>query len=95
MHMPTTVHVVQVCPSQASDLHVQSGTPEAAIALAHAKLLTGQLAGAACELQRGVEGTAAQEAVSDWVQAAKSRAVAEQAVKLLQAHASAQAAGLS
>lgn len=43
----------------------------------------------------GNAGTAAEAVVAEWAAAAKARAVAEQALRLLQAHASAQEASVS
>lgn len=42
----------------------------------------------------GIVGTAAESAISGWTEVLKARAVADQAMKLLEAHASAQAASV-
>ena len=62
---------------------------------AEALLSSGDLPGAAKALQAGTEGTAAAAAVSDWIGAAKACAAADQATRLLKAHATVLSASLS
>lgn len=54
-------------------------------------LQTGQLCAAAEALMDAADGTQAAAAVQQWVADARARAAADQAVKLLQAHATATA----
>jgi len=64
-------------------------------AQAQALLASGDLPGAAKALQAGMEGTAGASAVLDWIRAAQARAVADQAARLLKAHATVLAGSLS
>ncbi|KAL9393595.1 hypothetical protein Peur_012880 [Populus x canadensis] len=50
-------------------------------------LAEGKLAEAADVLQKGVEGSQAEEIAGDWVRRARNRAIAEQALTVLQSHA--------
>jgi hypothetical protein len=58
---------------------------------ARAQLQQGQLSAAAETLMAAAEGTQAAAVVQQWVADARARAAADQAVKLLQAHATATA----
>lgn len=51
-------------------------------------LANGKLSEAADALEGGLRGTEAEEAVTDWVREARNRAIAEQALLLLQSYAS-------
>ena len=51
-------------------------------------LAEGKLAEAAEVLEESVRGTQASEVVADWVRQARNRAIAEQALTLLQSYAS-------
>ena len=64
-------------------------------AQAEAHLAVGDLLAAAQALEAGVAGTAAAAAVSDWVHAARARATANQAARLLHAHSTVLCASLS
>ena len=66
-------------------------------ALARAELLPaeGRLSEAAQALEEGVRGTKAEGVAEVWANDARNRAVAEQALEVLQAHSTALAAGLS
>ncbi|KAI9394361.1 hypothetical protein POPTR_005G080200v4 [Populus trichocarpa] len=50
-------------------------------------LAEGKLAEAADALQKGVQGSQAEEIAGDWVRRARNRAIAEQALTVLQSHA--------
>ncbi|KAL9356575.1 hypothetical protein Peur_049828 [Populus x canadensis] len=50
-------------------------------------LAEGKLAEAADALQKGVQGSRAEEIAGDWVRRARNRAIAEQALTVLQSHA--------
>ena len=58
-------------------------------------LVSGKLVAAADALEKAVKGTAAEQAVVDWVRAARARAAAEQAVAVVEAHAATAAVSLS
>lgn len=58
-------------------------------------LADGKLADAAELLEKGVRGTEAEVLVADWVQNARERAIMEQMLLLLQAHATAAASSLA
>ena len=60
---------------------------DAALAGVESELVNGRLLQAAAKLEAAVKGTAAEMAVKDWIAAAKARAVAEQAVAVVEAHA--------
>ena len=62
---------------------------------AGALLASGDLPGAAKALQAGTEGTAAADVVLDWIRAAQARAAADQAARLLKAHATVLSGSLS
>eukprot|EP00898_Chlorokybus_atmophyticus_P008672 jgi/Chlat1/8806/Chrsp90S08142 len=73
----------------------EGGGSEAVLARAEAHLTAGNLAGAADELQSGLAGSAASAAAKDWVAAARERALVEQNLAALRAHAVTLAAGLT
>jgi hypothetical protein len=64
---------------------------DAKLSLAGALLQQGQLSAAAEALTSAAQGTQAAAVVQQWVADARARAAADQAVKLLQAHATATA----
>jgi hypothetical protein len=64
---------------------------DAKLSQARALLQQGQLSGAAEALTSAAQGTQAAAVVQQWVADARARAAADQAVKLLQAHATATA----
>ena len=68
---------------------------EAALSRAESLLAEGRLNDAAEALEEGVKGTKAEGIVKGWASDARNRAIAEQALEVLQAHSSALAAGLS
>jgi MICOS complex subunit MIC60 len=51
-------------------------------------LVNGKLAQAADELEIGLRGSQAEEAVAQWVRQVRARAIAEQTLSLLQSYAS-------
>mmetsp|Transcript_67 Transcript_67/g.149 ORF Transcript_67/g.149 Transcript_67/m.149 type:complete len:538 (-) Transcript_67:265-1878(-) len=71
------------------------GGVEATLARAQGLLAAGRLLEAAEALEEGSRQSAAAPLIAEWAQAVRSRAVAEQTLELLQAHAAAIAAGLS
>lgn len=58
-------------------------------------LTDGKLADAADLLEKGVHGTEAEVLAADWIKCARDRAVMEQILLLLQAHATAVASSLA
>ena len=50
-------------------------------------LAKGKLAEAAAALEQGVKGSQAEEIVGDWVKRVRNRAIAEQALTVLQSYA--------
>lgn len=67
----------------------QSGNGiESIINRVESSLAEGNLAEAADNLEEGVKGTKAEEIAHDWVRQARNRAIAEQALTLLQLYAS-------
>ncbi len=76
------------------DVVGEAGSASASTALALAEVLAGQgrLEEAAQALRRGAQGSAAAVAVDAWCADAHSRAVADQALRLLRAHAAVLAA---
>eukprot|EP00884_Botryococcus_braunii_P014394 jgi/Botrbrau1/22956/Bobra.0030s0028.1 len=83
------------------EVHMEGETSDApssideAVAKAGLALQRGDLLAAADTLERVTKGTAAASSVGPWVEAARSRAVTEQAVRLLQAHAATISSSLS
>lgn len=71
------------------DVPVGGSGIDARLAAARGLLGTGDLQAAAAELEAAASGTAAARAVAGWVAAARERAAAEQATRLLEAHAAA------
>ncbi|CAD7695356.1 unnamed protein product [Ostreobium quekettii] len=64
-----------------------TGTLDAALSQMEEWVRDGHLASAAQELEKATAGTAAEACTKDWLEAARSRAAAEQTVKMLQARA--------
>jgi hypothetical protein len=60
-----------------------------------AEIVNGRYTQAATKLEEAVQGTAAAMAVKDWVDAARARAAAEQAVAVVEAHAATAALSLA
>jgi len=77
-----------------SEAAVSQGGIDAAVAAAEAEVAAGRLAKAADILKAATQGTAASAAVSAWCEEARARAVADQSVKMLRAHATTLAASL-
>lgn len=67
----------------------------AALAAAELALINGRLAEAADTLEAAVAGTSAAGVVAQWAAQARARAAANQALRLLQAHATSLAASLA
>jgi hypothetical protein len=63
------------------------GGPDGALASMQAHLAAGRLLEAAHALEEATKGTAAAATASEWAQHARARALADQTVELLQAHA--------
>ncbi|KAH7351634.1 hypothetical protein KP509_19G007000 [Ceratopteris richardii] len=72
-----------------------SGGIAAAVSKVQCYLAEGKLSDAAEVLENGVQGTKAEVVVADWVKSARDRAVMEQMLLLLQAHATATASSLA
>ncbi|KAF5832299.1 hypothetical protein DUNSADRAFT_11836 [Dunaliella salina] len=70
------------------------GSVEAALAVAQAQLAAGKLVAAADTLATATAGTEAAAAVAAWCEEARERAVADQALRMLRAHATALAASV-
>ncbi len=70
------------------------GGVSAAKARAQVALASGRLQTAAQELEEAVAGSAAAPVVGDWARSARARAVADQALAMVQAHAMTVAASL-
>jgi hypothetical protein len=87
--------------AQVPEAHMEAGdggvpgSIDGALARVEAALTGGDLLAAADALEAGCAGTAAAPLAATWVAAARSRAAAEQAVRLLQAHAATLAASRS
>jgi hypothetical protein len=60
---------------------------DAKLGQVEAEIIHGRYTQAAKKLEEAVQGTAAEVAVRDWVEAARARAAAEQAVAVVEAHA--------
>lgn len=76
------------------DVAIARGGVDAAVAAAEAEIAAGRLARAAEILRDATRGTAAAAAVGAWCEEARARAVADQSLKLLRAHATSLAASL-
>lgn len=74
---------------------MEGGGVDAALAAAQGMLASGELAAAADVLGRAVRGTAAQHALANWLASVRARAAADQAMQLLQAHATSLASSVS
>jgi hypothetical protein len=77
-------------PSDDAGGGIEGALARAAHAAAH-----GRLGAAADEVERGAAGSAAAHAAAPWVQAARERAAAEQALQMLRAHCELLTAALS
>lgn len=81
------------------DFQVQEGSGregvESVIAAVEESLANGELSQAANILEQGVKGSRAEGFISDWARNVRCRAIAEQTLTLVQAHAIATAAGLA
>lgn len=89
----STLKVKEPAPQNGSQPN--AATSDAALARAEALLAHGELTEAANVLESAFAGTGAESLVKKWAEEARSRAVAEQAVKVVQAQATALAASLS
>ena len=74
---------------------IPGGGIDAELAGVEAELVQGKLEGAAGKLEKAVQGTAAAEAVKDWIAAARARAAVEQAAAVVEAHAATATASLA
>lgn len=85
--------------SVAAAMKVQEGSGregvESVIAAVEESLANGELSQAANILEQGVKGSRAEGFISDWARNVRCRAIAEQTLTLVQAHAIATAAGLA
>ncbi|GAQ89013.1 hypothetical protein KFL_004790060 [Klebsormidium nitens] len=89
----STLKVKEPAPQNGSQPN--AATSDAALARAEALLAHGELTEVAKVLESAFKGTGAETLVKKWAEEARSRAVAEQAVKVVQAQATALAASLS
>jgi len=72
-----------------------NGGIDAKLGEIEAQVINGRYSQAAKNLEEAVQGTAAAVAVRDWVEAARARAAAEQAVAVVEAHAATAALSLA
>lgn len=89
----STLKVKEPAPQNGSQS--DAATSDAALACAEALLAHNKLEEAADVLAKGFEGTGAEGLVRKWAEDARSRAVAEQALAVIQAQATSLAASLS
>jgi Mitochondrial inner membrane protein len=82
-------------PSSSSELLSNAGGIDAKLGEIEAEVVNGKYTQAARKLEDAVQGTAAAVAVKDWVDAARARAAAEQAVAVVEAHAATAALSLA
>ncbi len=73
----------------------QAAAASAPLAAAQAALASGKLLEAAGAVEVATAGTAAQQVSAAWVEAARKRALTEQTVQLLRAHAAATASSMA
>jgi mitofilin len=74
---------------------IRRGGPDAALVVAKRLLAEGELAKAADTLAQSTRGTAAAAVVAGWCEQARQRAVADQALRMLRAHATTLAASVA
>lgn len=72
---------------QFKEVDEASGGIESVIKKVENYLAEGKLAEAAGALEEGVKGSKAEEVVGDWVRRARNRAIAEQALTIIQSYA--------
>jgi hypothetical protein len=78
-----------------ADEAIRRGGPDAALVVAKMQVANGDFAKAADTLVRSTQGTAAAAVVAGWCEEARQRAVADQALQMLRAHATTLAASVA